>query len=205
MWLHFCPIFKSKSHSQCRLSVQYWGHDLKKSGKIGVMLLHILLPKLAILLFYHAWYKLLRLGLECRVCRKNPSKKSAQGTENVKRSEIAQRTAKKTWRNSLNLTKNILHFFYFHKSQDIPRNSIHSIKHHTDRSPNCIDTEDLVAIFFVIIFKWHFVVSQSQYPNEYRDMIKKTTDKEGSSLNIFRGMKKQNVWIAISEYGRIKL
>ena len=80
---------------------------------------------------------------------------------------------KKTWRNSLNLTKNILHFFYFHKSQDIPRNSIHSIKHHTDRSLNCIDMEDLVAIFFIFIVKWHFVVSQSQNPNEYRDMIEK--------------------------------
>ena len=197
MWLHFCPIFKSKSHSQCRLSVQYWGHDLKKSGKIGVMLLHILLPKLAILLFYHAWYKLLRLGLECRVCRKNPSKKSAQGTENVKRSEIAQRTAKKHEETPSIWRRIFCTFFYFHKSQDIPRNSIHSIKHHTDRSPNCIDTEDLVAIFFIIIVKWHFVVSQSQYPNEYRDMIKKDHGE--------RGMKKQNVWIAISKYGRIKL
>ena len=94
--------------------------------------------------------------------------------------------SKKTWRNSLNLTKNILHFFYFHKSQDIPRNSIHSIKHHTDRSPNCIDTEDLVAIFFIIIFKWHFVVSQSQYPNEYRDMIKKDHGERGQLAEYFQ-------------------
>ena len=171
--------------SQCRLSsVQYWGHDLKKSGKIGVMLLHTLLPKLAMLLFYHAWYKLLRLGLECRVCRKNPSKKSAQGTENVKRSEIAQRTAK-NMKKLPQFDEEYFALFYFHKSQDIPRNSIHSIKHHTDRSLNCIDMEDLVAIFFIFIVKWHFVVSQSQNPNEFRDLIKKRPRRQRAVRWIF--------------------